>query len=228
VKEMTPGISEHPEGFTSAQEKLLDRIYEREAVKFGASKLKLHEKHPDAPLSPIYITLRKSGAGGSLAEEDVKIIGEELYLMIKRKRILFDLVAGIPRAGEPFAEVISRLSGRPLLKLGKKVEVDTRKIDSVVSGEYRLGQLVLLVDDLITQAETKKEAIGVCENAGLTIAGVVVLIDREQGGKEDLANDGYNLYAVFPISVLLEYYVRTGKITQAKRDEVMAYIVTNR
>lgn len=225
---MTTGKSEHPEGFTLAQENLLDRIYEREVMRFDAFKLKLHDKNPKAPLSPIYISLRKPETGGPLTEEDVKIIGGELYLLIRRKRILFDLVVGIPRAGEPFAEVISRLSGRPLLKLGKKVEGDARKIDSVISGEYRSGQLVLLVDDLITQADTKKEAIGVCENAGLTIAGIVVLIDREQGGAEDLANGGYNLYAIFPISALLEYYVRTGKITQAKRDEVMAYIATNR
>ena len=138
------------------------------------------------------------------------------------------MVAGIPRAGEPLAEVVSRLSRRPLIKLGKKIEGDTRKIDSIVSGEYRPGQLVLLVDDLITQADTKKEAIGVCENGKLVVAGVVVLVDREQGGSEDLGKAGYTLYAAFLLSILLGYYVQVGKINQAKRDEVMSYIAANR
>lgn len=212
---------------TQTQEQVADRIYDRGAIKFGAFKLKLHEKHPDAPLSPIYITLRKP-PDGPLTDEDVEAIGQELHALVKKQKILFNVVAGIPRAGEPIAEVVARLSERPLLKLGKKVEGDNRKVDSVNSGEYRPSQLVLLVDDLITQADTKKEAIGVCENAKLVVAGLVVLVDREQGGSEDLRSAGYVLDAAFPLSVLLDYYVRVGKIDQAKRNEVMAYIVANK
>jgi len=215
------------EGLTNSQKQVANRIYDREAVKFGAFELKLHEKNPDAPLSPIYITLRKP-PGGPLTNVDVEMIGQELYAQVKKRKVLFDVVAGIPRAGEPLAEVVARLSRRPMLKLGKKVEGDKRKIDSIVSGEYRPGQLVLLVDDLITQADTKKEAIGVCENAQLTVAGVVVLVDREQGGSEDLGNAGYALHTVLPLSVLLDYYVEVGKIDSVKRDEVMKYITANR
>ncbi|PIP24947.1 MAG: hypothetical protein COX34_01430 [Candidatus Nealsonbacteria bacterium CG23_combo_of_CG06-09_8_20_14_all_36_12] len=212
---------------TDSQGQLADVIYDRGAIKFGAFKLKLHEKQPDAPLSPIYITLREP-PDGPLTDKDVEAIGQELYELVKKRKVLFDIVAGIPRAGEPLAEVVARLSGKPLLKLGKKIERDTRKIDSIVSGEYQPGQLVLLVDDLITQADTKKEAIGVCENAELIVAGVVVLVDRQQGGTEQLKDAGYDLYAAFPLSVLLDYYVGANKLSQVKREEVMTYIVANR
>jgi orotate phosphoribosyltransferase len=225
---MTTEVVPHPEGLTESQEQIADRIHDRGAIKFGAFKLKLHEKHPDAPLSPIYITLRKPEIGGPLTDEDVEAIGQELYTMVKKKKILFDLVAGIPRAGEPLAEVVSRLSGRPLIKLGKKIERDSRKVDSIVSGEHRPSQFVLIVDDLITQADTKKEAIGVCENAKLVVAGIAVLVDREQGGSEDLGKAGYQLHAVLPLSTLLDYYVRVGRIDQAKREEVMTYIAAKR
>lgn len=215
-------------GLIETQEQLALRLFDAGAIKFGAFRLKLHEKNPDAPLSPIYITLRKPEAGGPLTDEDVEAIGQELYTIVKKKKILFDLVAGIPRAGEPLAEVVSRLSGRPLLKLGKKIEGDTRKIDSIVSGECRPSQFVLIVDDLVTEADTKKEAIGVCEEAKLIVAGVVVLVDRQQGGTEQLKDAGYDLYAAFPLSVLLGYYVRVGRIDQTKHDEVMDYIAVNR
>jgi len=214
-------------GLTKSQEQVADRIHDRGAIKFGAFKLKLHEKNPTAPLSPIYVTLRKP-PDGPLTDEDIEAIGRELFVMVQKRKILFDLVVGIPRAGEPIAEVVSRLSGRPLLKLGKKIEGDTRKIDSIIGGEYREGQLVLLVDDLITQADTKKEAIGVCEKGGLVVVAVVVLVDREQGGSEDLGNAGYILLAAFPLSTLLDYYVRVGRIDQAKRDEVMTYVASNK
>lgn len=213
---------------TDSQGQLADVIYDLGAIKFGAFKLKLHEKNPDAPLSPIYITLRTPEHGGPLTPDAVEMIGQELYALVMEKKLLFDFVAGIPRAGDPIAEVVSRLSRRPLLKLGKKIEGDSRKIDSIISGEHRPGQLVLLVDDLITQADTKKEAIGVCEEDKLVVAGVAVLVDREQGGSEELKEAGYALYAAFPLSVLLDWYVGANKISQAKREEVMNYIVANR
>ncbi len=204
-----------------------NRLFQRGAIKFGAFRLKLHEKNPNAPLSPIYLTLRKP-PDGPLTDEDVELIGQAIFAVVQKAAVEFDLIAGIPRAGEPIAEVISRLSGKPLLKLGKKVEGDRRKIDSVVAGDYQAGQRILLVDDLITQADTKKEAISVCENAALVVAGVAVLVDREQGGSDELKQAGYDLFIVFPLSPLLDHYVRVSNIDQAKRDEVMAYIAANR
>jgi uridine monophosphate synthetase len=215
-------------GLTKTQEQLALRLFDAGAIKFGAFRLKLHEKNPDAPLSPIYITLRTPKQEGPLTPDTVEMIGQELFAMVKKAAVEFDLVTGIPRAGEPFAEVVSFLSGKPRLKLGKKAEEDRRKIDSIVSGDYRPGQRVLLVDDLITQADTKKEAIGVCEEAKLIAVGVVVLVDRQQGGTEQLRKAGYDLHVAFPLSVLLDYYVRVGRISQAKRDEVMDYIAANR
>ena len=214
--------------WTLIERTVADGIFHIGAVRFGAFKLKPHEKNPEAPLSPIYITLRVPENGGPLSPANVEMISQAIYDLVQRNKILFDVVAGIPRAGEPFAEVIVRLSGKPLLRLGKKVEEDSRKIDSIVGGEYQPGQLVLLVDDLITQADTKKEAIAVCEEAELVVAGIAVLVDREQGGSDELREDGYSFYAVFPLSKLLDYYVEVKLLTSEKRDEVMTYIAANR
>ncbi|KPJ72603.1 hypothetical protein AMJ48_03065 [Parcubacteria bacterium DG_74_1] len=208
------------------ERRVAGRIYNRGAVKFGAFKLKLHEKNPDAPLSPIYVTLRLPPEG-PLTDGDIEDIGQAIYVMVQQAGVEFDLVGGIPRAGEPIAKAVSRLSGRPLLKLVKKIEGDHRKIDAV-DGEYAIGLRVLIIDDLITQADTKKEAIGVVEGAKLVVAAIAVLIDRQQGGTEELEKTGYKLLAIFPLDVLLDYYVTIGKISQIKRDEVMAYIADNR
>lgn len=211
---------------TVLERRVAGRIYNREAVKFGAFKLKLHEKNPNAPLSPIYVTLRLP-PDGPLTDEDIEVIGQATYTMVQQAGVEFNLVGGIPRAGEPIAKVVSRLSGKPLLKLVKKIEGGRRKIDAV-DGEYTVGLRVLIIDDLITQADTKKEAIGVVEAAKLVVAAIAVLIDRQQGGSEELKKMGYKLLAVFPLDALLDYYVAIGKITQIKRDEVMAYIAANR
>ena len=214
--------------WTQLERTVADGIFHVGAVKFGAFKRKLHEKNPEAPLSPIYLTLRVPENGGPLSPENVEMPAQAIYDLVQRNRIIFDVVAGIPRAGEPFAEVIARLSGKPLLRLGKKEEAGTRKIDSVIGGEYQTGQLVLLVDDLITRTDTKKEAIAVCEEAGLVVAAVAVLVDREQGGSEELKEAGYSLYSVFPLSELLDYYVEVKLLSPEKREEVMTYITANK
>lgn len=209
---------------TNPRKRLLDSLFARGAVKFGEFKLKLHEKNPSAPLSPIYITLRLPDNGGPLTSEDVWEIGQEMSRLVREMGLDFDLVAGIPRAGEPFANVVSQLSCKPLLRFHKREEGGQRRIDSGVEGDYYSGQTVLLVDDLITKADTKKEAIAACESAGLIVCGVVVLVDRQQGGAEELEREGYPVYSVFALEALLKYYLGAGRIDQAKYNEVVAYI----
>ncbi len=208
---------------TGESKQVADRIYDRGVVKFGAFKLKLHEKNPEAPLSPIYINLRKP-PDGPLEDDDVQAIGQELYNTTITRKISFDLVAGIPRAGDPIAKVIAELSGKPLLMLNKKTDGEKRRIDSIVGGGYQKGQRVLIVDDLITQADTKKEVICICEQSGLIVSAVVVLLDRGQGGGKDLEKYGHKLLASFSLSDLLDYYVQVGKISQTKYQEVTAYL----
>jgi len=211
------------------QKALAIKLSEIGAIKFGAFRLKLHETHPDAPLSPIYLNLRTpDNKEGPLTEEMVEAIGKEIFDVVNSAAVEFERVVGIPRAGGPFANVVSRLSGKPQIILGKKVEGDRRKIDSIISGDYRPGQPVILIDDLITQADTKKEAIKVCEEAGLRVVGVAVGVDREQGGSEELKNMGYNVYTVFTLIALLDYYVHVGEIDQRMHTLVMNYLAANR
>ena len=41
---------------------------------------------------------------------------------------------------------------------------------------------------------------------------VVVLVDREAGGKEQLAEKGYDLHAAFGMGQMLNFYTRVGKM----------------
>jgi orotate phosphoribosyltransferase len=59
---------------------------------------------------------------------------------------------------------------------------------------------VVLIDDIITDGASKLEAIAPLEEAGLVVRDLVILVDREQGGRELLAARGYTLHAVLTIS----------------------------
>ncbi len=208
-----------------------DMILERGAFKFGAFKLKLHEKNPDAPLSPFYIDLRTADnptKPGLLTVSDCDLIAQCLWEVILKSGLTFQAIAGIPYAGDPIVEAIERIVPSPrgfrVIKLAKFEKDGKRKIVPLSGFEYRPSEVVLLIDDLVTKADSKNEAIDAIESQGSVVRDLVVLLDRQQGGKEGLAQSGRNLVAAFAVRELLEYYKITGQITVEKFRECMKYI----
>ncbi len=60
------------------------------------------------------------------------------------------------------------------------------------------GERVVVIDDLATTGGSKFEAIDKLTAAGLEVQDVVVLIDRQSGAAEALAQAGYRLHASSP------------------------------
>lgn len=209
------------------------------AIKFaskpGEFKLKLHETQPDAPLSPIYLNLRTAEHPtnpGPLTTEAMLMIGRLMADLVHE--VEFDHFAGIPEAGEPFADeleqVFAGMENSPTrLRLRKEqLEGGNRRVGAEVDGDFLPFETVLLIDDLITQAGSKLEAIEALEGQGLLVEHVLVLVDRMQGGKEHLEGQGYGLAAVFTLEELLGLYVDEWFIDSDKADEVRNYVRANR
>ncbi|MBI4092513.1 MAG: hypothetical protein HY420_01165, partial [Candidatus Kerfeldbacteria bacterium] len=216
---------------------LARRLFEVGAVKFGAFKLKMHETNPDAPLSPIYFNLRTSDnpKPGPLGPEELDMISGALAQYITdhepSHQVTFDGLSPVPNAGDPLVEAICRkLPGGlvPVVKLRKEGAGDSRKVTGVAdSGGLPPGGITLVVDDLITGADSKLEAIEALKKAGYSVEDVLVLIDRQQGGREQLERRGYRLHTVFTLTALLDYYTGAALIDASKRAEVLAYIGAN-
>ncbi len=81
-----------------------------------------------------------------------------------------------------------------------------------VEGIYQSGERVVVIDDLTTTGSSKFEVIEKLTSAGLQVADVVVLIDRQSGAAETLAEAGYHLHAIFTLTQLLDHWERTGRV----------------
>src|SRR3989344_2147519 len=207
---------DNPEGMTRSQKELADALFEIGAIKFGAFKLKLHEKEPNAPLSPIYVDLRVLRS--SRPEVKSLICGVYLDLM---KDLQFDLFADVPTAITPIVSLLSNMTGIPMITpRGEKGYGSGAQIDGV----YKHGQTAVLVDDLITKGQSKIGPAGLLKKNGVNVKDIVVLVDREQGGTQDLADQGYRLHSAFTVSNLLRYYLRSGQIDQQKYNETRSYL----
>ncbi len=200
-------------------------------------KLKLHERTPDAPLSPVYLNLRtpENPKPGPLTPEVVELAGKVLYRRASAACLGYTHIAGVPRAGEPLAQAFQRAAARDsrevsILTLAKD-DVGSggaRRVTGLVPGQaFRAGEVVLLIDDLITKADSKIEAIEALKAAGLRVTDVLVLVDREQGGRDELRQHRVFLNAAFTLRGLLDLYVEDGQLSAGTRDEIVAYLAAN-
>lgn len=184
--------------------------------------LKLHERKIDATLSPYYVNLRNMP--DNLLTRVAEAIAEAAHISTS-------VCTGIPSAGDPIAQRFSEITGIPRLHLfGKAEEVSGRKIVAAQEAPLAITsrRSLLILDDLITEADTKFEAAEVAKNLGYDVVGIAVLVDRQQGGKESLETQGFRVSAPLPISEVFAYYYATGKIDYSRYLKSMDYLNDSR
>jgi uridine monophosphate synthetase len=122
----------------------------------------------------------------------------------------------------PIGTAVALELGLPLIYPRK--EVRAHGTGQQIEGDYQPGDRAVVLDDLITTGGSKLAAISPLEAAGLEVRDVVVLIDREQGGRNELEAAGYRLHAVFRLSEMLEILAESGRISREQHDEVTAFL----
>ena len=174
------------------------------ALKFGAFKL------VGGKVSPYYIDLR---IVPSFPHAFQKVCN--LYINLITTDIgtdNFDRIAGIPTAGIPFASIIAHHLEKPFFYIRQHVKLHGR--ERRIEGILMPGDRVLLVDDLITSGKSLRNAAMATRAEGGVIDDVVVLVDREEGGKQNLAKDNMKLHYLLKVSEAADKLYQMGTITE--------------
>ncbi|HUV42637.1 MAG TPA: phosphoribosyltransferase family protein [Patescibacteria group bacterium] len=196
----------NPENLT-AESQLCLQLFVIGAIKFGDFRLKVHDKHPEAPPSPVYIDLRLLRR-----EPEAKVAAVDVYQELL-KPLKFDLLADVPTAATPLVSSLSDRLGVGMIT--PRTDIKTHGAGVKIDGmrTFDKGKTVVLVDDLITHADSKLEAVRILRDEGLRVRDVVVLVDRKQGGEEQLAAEGIKLHAALTMDKMLAFYNGMGMIT---------------
>jgi uridine monophosphate synthetase len=131
-------------------------------------------------------------------------------------------LAAIPYAALPIATAVSLMTGLPLIYPRK--EAKAHGLGRQIEGEFRPGDRAIVLDDLITTGGSKLEAIAPLQAAGLEVQDVVVLVDREHGGREELEAAGYRLHSVLRLGEMLDWLVEAGQISRMQQQEVLEFL----
>lgn len=114
----------------------------------------------------------------------------------------YDRLAGLEMGGIPLATALSLKTGKPALYVRKAAK--DYGTCNLVEGGHKSGESIVAVEDVITTAGQVVSSITQMRELGLKIDRVVCAIDRQQGGREKLAEIGCELYPAFTLQELNE------------------------
>ena len=137
-----------------------------------------------------------------MSPEGLIVIGA-LGLRTIRENWVADSVGGLTLGADPISYAISYASGltsQPLRAFTVRKEAKAHGTGKLIEGPFQAGDRVAVIEDVITTGGSALKAITAVRAAGGVIAGVLALVDREEGGREAIQREG--------ISVLSLVYAR--------------------
>jgi orotate phosphoribosyltransferase/uridine monophosphate synthetase len=200
---------------------LADTLWKLGAIEFGDFTLGQTAVH-----SPVHVNLRLLVSKPTALQRAARVIRDEVEA---RRRMLnpqvapFQLVAGVPFGGLHLATAFSLRAKVPLIYLRTR-----RPKSAQIEGLYEPGQTVLIIDDLITGGHSIVDTAERLEKAGLQARDALVLVDRQQGGRQRLKRHGINLISVLTLEVALNYLMSSGKISEEWYRRSLDYLKANR
>ncbi len=136
--------------------------------------------------------------------EGLYMVGEQVYQMIKPFNP--QAAGGLTLGADPLAYAvafISYIKGKPIKPFVVRKEPKEHGTGKQVEGLLKKGDRVVILEDVVTTASSSLKAVKACQRLKLEIIGVFAVVDREEGGEDNLRKEGIKLYSLFKLSELL-------------------------
>lgn len=123
----------------------------------------------------------------TLDPEGMNLIGAIIFDMLKDTDIT--AAGGLTLGADPIANALSVISyqkGKPIKSFIVRKDAKDHGTKSAIEGNVSSGEKIVIIDDVITTGGSTITAIEQARRAGLNVAMVITLIDREEGGRENI------------------------------------------
>ncbi|HUL39429.1 MAG TPA: orotate phosphoribosyltransferase [Methanomassiliicoccales archaeon] len=140
--------------------------------------------------SRYYIDIKRASTDPQVLAE----IAEEMAGLLAVKGMSYDRIAGVVLGSIPLAVALSLRTGTPYVMVRK--ERKDHGTGKLIEGPMMQNDRVLVVEDVVTSAGSSAEAVAILRDAGAKVSTVLAVIDRQEGGRERLAEMGVELISL--------------------------------
>lgn len=163
------------------------KIIKEKAVKRGEFVLSSGKK------SDLYVDCKQV-----LFDPDtLRLIGKKFALVHRKEEIAIHALCGMAIGGIPIITMLSLetgLSGFFYRRKSKEHGSGQGKLEGILPNT---GSNIILVEDVVTTSESILLAAKACRESGYCVAGIIALIDRQEGGRLNIEKEGYGFYSIF-------------------------------
>ncbi|MDQ6829171.1 MAG: orotate phosphoribosyltransferase [Gemmatimonadota bacterium] len=153
--------------------------------------------------SSLYIDARLT----TMSPDGLSLIGPLGLRAIEESPWAVQSIGGLTLGADPMTYAISyasALAGRPLRAFSVRKEAKTHGTGKRIEGSYSPGDRVAIIEDVITTGGSALRAAEVLQADGGQVAGILALVDREEGGREAIEAAGYPVLALITGTQVLE------------------------
>jgi orotate phosphoribosyltransferase len=146
---------------------------------------------PDKPfklasgrISPYYIDCRPV----THSAQGLFLIGEIFWELLRDQEV--EAAGGLTMGADPLAHALaltSYLKGRPLNAFSVRKAPKEHGAGGLVVGDVQPGDRVVVLEDVVTTGGSTLKAIKAAQDFGLQVLRVLILVDRQEGGREAVA-----------------------------------------
>jgi orotate phosphoribosyltransferase len=147
----------------------------------------------------------------TLHPEGMYLIGNIIFGMIEG--IGARGIGGLTLGADPIADAVaytSYVKGKPVEAFVVRKSAKSHGTMQWIEGNIVKGDRVVIVDDVITTGKSTIEAINRAKEAGLEIVRVIALVDRQEGGRENIEAMGFTVEAVVTREEVMRLYRAAG------------------
>jgi orotate phosphoribosyltransferase len=128
-------------------------------------------------------------------------LGERLAAAVREHEPEAVLIAGPELGAVALAAAASLASGLPFLIVRK--EAKEHGTANRLEGVWNAGDCACLVEDVVTAGGAALSAVAALREAGLRVSTAICVVDREEGGADELARHAVRLRPLFTASAVL-------------------------
>jgi orotate phosphoribosyltransferase len=152
--------------------------------------------------STLYIDARLT----TMSPDGLALIGPLALGALRAAGWALDAVGGLTLGADPVSYAIayaSALDGPPLRAFTVRKDAKTHGTGRLIEGPFREGDRVAVIEDVITTGGSALKAVDAIRAAGGIVAGVLALVDREEGGRDALESAGLEVVTLALASEIL-------------------------